>query len=294
MVSGKAVVVCIGSTLLCLEPAWAQDGGARALGRANAFRADPTDAAAAPGNLAALAMDQRYDVYVGAMLGPDATVDLRGGALDSRTSPLTLAAGYRRRTDDVTPTGALLPGWKDPDGEISNPTRHEGVHAGLAVPLADRRASVGLLLRYDWRESFLAGTAQAFNLGGTAAWRPHDTLIVAVAGRNLLENAYPDTRREGDLGVRWAPGEHFSVSVDAVAPLSSDFALGTMSWHGGLEGSATEWLTLRGGYANEAGAHVVGAGLGLASGKTSLDYGVRIELADASRLWHALDARIAF
>lgn len=293
MHAGKALLVVIGTVAVCPEPARAQDAGARALGRGNAFRADGDDVAAGAGNVAALALDKRYEVYLGAGLGVDSRFDIHGGAADSRTSGFALAAGYRRTTDKVPPTGDLLPGWKEPGTEVENPTTREDVQVGAAVPFADRHVSLGIVGRYAWRTSALQGKAQAFNLGVVAAFRPHETVTVAAGGRDLVSPAYPDTNRAADLAVRWAPLDALALEVDAVAPLEEGFDASAISVHAGADASAAEWLRLRAGYAYDDGSNL-GVGLGLGADKASLDYGLRIDLGDAGRLWHALDVRVAF
>lgn len=293
MHSGKALLAVIGTCALCLNPARAQDAGARALGRANAFRADGDDVAAGPDNVAALALDKRYEVYLGSGLGADSRFDLRGGAADSRTSGVALAAGYRRTTDKVPPTGDLLPGWKEPGVEVENPTRHEDVYVAAAMPFAERRASVGVVGRYAWRTSALEGQDQAFDVGVVAAFRPHDTVTLAAGGRNLIAPAYPDTTRAADLAVRWVPVERFALEVDAVAPFDDAFDVAATSVHAGADAGVTDWLTLRAGYALDDGSNL-GVGVGLASDKAALDYGLRVDLGEPTRRWHALDVRIAF
>lgn len=294
MQAGKAVVVCIGSLVVALEPAWAQEMGARATGRAGAFRADPTDAAGAPENLAALATAPRYDVYAGASLGADDHFGLRAGAIDTRTSAVSLAAGYHRITDDVPPEGDELPGWSVAGEELDDPTRHEGAHLGLAVPLLQRRLAIGAVARYDWRESDLSGKDTAFNIGANVAARPWEPLVVAVGARDLLDSGYADTGRSADLAVRWEPGPFVSFSADGVLPLSGDISMARAGWHAGADASLVEWLALRGGYARDAGANEIGVGAGVVSEKVTLDYGVRVVLGDEPRSWHALDLRVFF
>lgn len=294
MQPGKALVVCIGSIALAPGSAWAEGAGARALGRGGAFRADPGDAAAAPINLAAVATEPRYDVYGGVGFGPDSLFDLRAGAVDSRTSPVTLAAGYRRTTDDVVPTGDALPGWKLPDEELDNPTRHEGVHLGLAAPLLNRRLAIAAVTRYDWRESQELGKDSAFNVGVSVAGKPVPTLTVAVGARDLIDVGYPDTARTGDLAVRWDLGPYVGLAGDVVTPLDADWAFGRLGWHAGADASLIDWLTLRAGYARDGGENEVGAGLGIVSKKATLDYGARVALGDDLRSWHAIDVRVLF
>ncbi len=294
MCPGKPRLVIVAALAVGTSEAMASDMGARSTGRGGVGVADAADAAGEEQNLAAVALDPRYVVFVGAGLGPDGRFLLRGGAVDSRTSIVALGAGYQRLADDVPPTGADLPGWKPADGELANPTTWQRVHLGLAVPFAERRVSVGASGRFDWRTSALSGEQMAFNFGVSAAGRPIDQLTIALGARNLLGATYPRVARELDLGVRYTPGERFGVEGDVTAPLDADFGIDRFAWRAGVDGAVTEWLALRGGWSMESGTHFASAGVGLVSEKATLDYGIKVQLDAPERNWHGLDLRINF
>jgi hypothetical protein len=290
---GKRVV---GALVGCgaFAPAWAQDVGARAQAHGDALRADLDDVSGLSENLAALTMKERYDVFAGAGLGPDARFVLRGGAVDSRTSPhVTIGAGYERLAENVAPTGDLLPGWKEPDEVLDNPSLDQTVYAGVAVPVLDRHLVFAGNGRYRWGTSLREGSTSAFDFGFSVAGRPAETVTLSLGARNLL-NSDDASPRVVDFGARWQPGKYFAIEGDAVAPAEGDFALDRFGWHGGVDASFTDWLTVRAGYENVATASYVTAGAGLGNDKVSLDYGMRLDVGTPSRNWHALDLRVSF
>ncbi|MFN7142599.1 MAG: hypothetical protein ACK4YP_02400 [Myxococcota bacterium] len=272
----------------------ASEMGARSMARGGVGLADSGDAAGEERNLAAVSLDPRYVMFAGAGLGPDGSFLLRGGALDSRTSIVALGAGYRRLTDAVTPTGDELPGWHPAGEEIVDHATWQRVHLGLALPFAERRVSIAALTRFDWRSSMLSGKSYAFNFGFSAAARPVEGLTVALGARDLLGNAYPRIDREADLAVRYSPGPRFGVEADVTAPIDKDFGVDRFQWRAGLDGGVADWLALRGGWSMEAGTHFASAGIGLVSEQAVLDYGVKVQLDDPARNWHALDLRVNF
>jgi hypothetical protein len=285
----------IAAVLLALPgAAAAQDLGARAMGRGYVGRADGADAAAEALNLAAVSLTERYEIFAGSELGADSRFLLRSGAVDSRTSAVTLGAGYRRLVDNVAPTGTSLPGWKAAGETLEDPTTHQGVHLGIAVPFLERRLSIAAHGRYDWRDSAQTGADTAFNFGFSVAGKPLSTLTLAAGVRDLLTNGYPDTRRTADFGVRFDPGPYLGVEADVVSPLQGKLTFDKVEWHAGLDVAALKWLALRGGWYVDDGAHFVTAGIGLVSDKASLDYGMRIRVDDPSRNFHGLDLRVVF
>lgn len=269
--------------------------GARALGRGGVGRADGADASAEQFNLAAVSLTPSYSMFAGAELGPDGRFLARAGAVDSRTSPVALGAGYRWRVDNVPPTGSELPGWAPADGDaLDNPTGAHRVHLGVALPFLQKRLSLAVHTRFDWWTSELSGDSNAFNLGFSVAGRPVPSLTVAAAARNLLTTDDTRTTREVDLGVRFAPGPYLGLEMDVVAPIAPGLDVDTFGWHAGADISATTWLALRGGWSRFAGAHHAHAGLGLVSEKATLEYGIKVRLDAPERNWHALDLRVNF
>lgn len=291
---GKRCLRIVAGLALSASPAFASDMGARATARGGVGLADGGDAAGEAQNLAAVALDPRYVLYAGAALGPDGYFLARGGAVDTKTSVVALGAGYTRLADNVPPTGADLPGWKDPDAELGNPTTWQRVHVGLAVPMLDRRLSIGASGRYDWRTSAITGDAEAFNFGVSVAGRPAEMLTLAVGGRNLLGGNYARVTREVDLAARFTPGPNFGLEADISAPADADFALDRFRWRAGLDVGVIDWLALRGGWSLEGTTHFASAGLGLVNEKVVLDYGVKVQLDDPARNWHGLDLRVNF
>ncbi|MDP2308336.1 MAG: hypothetical protein Q8P18_20115 [Pseudomonadota bacterium] len=269
--------------------------GARSLGRGGVGRADGADVSGEELNLASVSLVPAYSVYGGAELGPDARFLARSGAVDSRTSPVALGAGYRWRVDDVPPTGADLPGWAPvADDALGNPTSAHRVHLGAALPFLERRLSLAVHTRFDWWDAELSGKGTAFNFGFSVAGRPLPSLTVAAAARNLLTTSDTRTTREVDLGLRFDPGPYLGIEADVVAPIADGLDIETFAWRAGADISATTWLAVRGGWSMEAGAHNAHAGIGLVSDKATLDYGIKVRLDAPERNWHALDLRVNF
>lgn len=282
---------------LCLtgaRDAAAQELGARALGRAGAGRADPHDVAALSANLAAVATEKRYDVYAHSALGPDGYLGLGAGAVDSRTSVVSLGGGYTRISDTAPPVDDELPGWKPPDDTLEDLTVRQGVHLGLAVPVMDRRLGVAVTGRYDWSASAISGEATGFNLGVGVAARPWEWLSVAAGARDVFTTDYAGHARSADLAVRWMPDDALGLEVDVVAPLDAKFDAGHMSFQGGADALLTKWLVLRAGGAWDGGVTAAAGGLGLLHDKAALDYGFRVPFANPKRSVHALDVRVLF
>lgn len=291
---GKISLLPVGVGLATIAPARAEELGARAEGRADVGIADGANSGAAPWSTAATSLDERYDVVLTGGLGADRTVLLRAAAVDTRTAALTLAVAYTRMNDDAPPDPADLPGWRLEGVELEDPTRHESVELGLAYPFADRRVSLALHPRYDWRMSALTGHTSAFNFGVSGAVRPLPTLTFAAGTFALLENGYRDTERTLVVGGRWDPGRFFGFEADAWAPLTQEWSWKRMRWRTGADLGVLEWMRLRAGWASDEGVRFGAVGLGLTDEQADLDYGVRIQLDDPSRNWHELQLTVHF
>lgn len=268
--------------------------GARALGRGGVGFADTGDPAGEQLNLAVASLSPRYTMFVGAELGPDARILLRGGAMDSRTAAFAMGGGYRWISDDVLPDVDGLPGWRVPAEALENPAIRQGAHIGVGVPFLERRLSLAAHARYDWMTSALNGKDDAFNFGFSVASAPIDGLAVAVGVFNLLDTGYDRVSREGHVGVRYAPVEVVGIEVDAEVPVDASIAFATLALRAGVDVQPIEWLALRAGWALESENHFVAAGIAFTSERASIDYGVRVRLDRPERNWHALDVRVEF
>ena len=291
---GGCSVARLALLLLGMSPAaLAQEMGARSLGAGLTGRADGGDSGAAGLNVAAVSLAPTYDVVAGIGFGPNKLFMQRAFAMDSRTSMVTMGAGYYHEADVTVLSGSDLPGWKTPEDELLNPTDHQGVGIAFAYPFLSRRMSVGATARYDWRVGERTGKQSDFNFGVTAAGRPIDTLTLALGFRNALLLGYPDSQRELDAAVRWAPGPFLGLEMDGVVPVEKE-----VEWSGARLGSGAEvgiaaLLAIRAGWSTSAGQHDLTAGLGLSSEHAALDYGIRIGLGDV-QLWHAVDLKVMF
>lgn len=297
MLSGNRFVPLV-SLLVAFSAdfAYADVPGARALGRAGTGLADSGDVAGTAENLAAVSLLEQYSVAAGAGLGPDEAWVVRAEAADSRTSVVSLAAGYYRLSDNVPPTGDLLPAWVVVGEEISNISVHQGVFLGVAYPFLNRRLSIGTVGRVDWLDSELEGSPVSGNFGFTAAGKPVDSLTIAAGAFDLLDLGYRDMVRHASLGVRWAPGAYLAIEAGSSARIDGTAFSDALDVGGGLDVYAVKWLVVRGGYAREAQENVVTGGVGIiAEGKAAVDYGIRWDVgSDPIRLRHGLDLRINF
>lgn len=269
--------------------------GARALGRGSSGLADPGDAGAIQMNLAAASLRPRYELVIGAGIGIDDWLMQRGVAIDSRTTAVALALGYTHWTDDVYPTGVGLPGWYPADEELNDPTDHQGLFLGLAYPFAGRRMSVAVDGRYDWRDSDVSGSSGSANFGLSVAGQPHETLTLALAGKELLDLGYRDTEPSIDFGVRWDPGAVLAIEAGVRSEIVADVGQ-AIDVSAGIDGILTTWLTLRAGWTWLDQHHYACAGLSLISEHADLDYGMRWQADDfgALRTWHGLDLHLKF
>lgn len=274
-----------------------EDRGARSLGAGGTGLADPADTAVGSQSVAALSLFPRYDASAGVGLGADGYLHLQATAVDTRTSQVSLAATWYRSADQAPVTGAAMPGWKIPGDELLDPTSRQGVTAALAYPFFDRRGSVGIGGRYDWRESALSGKQAAWNLSLSAAARPVDLLTVAFTAHNLIEQGYPELGRSVELGARLAPGPYLGLEVDGALPVDSEARWDQARLSVGGSVGVVELLALRAGWSLQRdggdGVRAASAGISLLSERASLDYGLHIPLGGGS-LQHGLDLRLFF
>lgn len=289
---GKLVTVFAGAALV--TTAHAEDLGAHDLGRGEVGRADPNGSAGGGASVAANALADQYLAFTGGKVGVDKTWGLRAGALDSRTSNITLAVGYYRLWDTLPRTGEDLPGWKAPEDDLLNAATHQGSWLGVAYPMLDRKVSVAADARLDFYTSELLGDDWAFNFGFSAAAKPVESLTFSLATRNLLETNYRDTERSLEIGARFDPGKYLGLEVNTVAPLIKGVDWKMVGWHVGGDVGIADVIALRGGFMADDGESYGCGGLGFLSEKASLDYGVRIQVSDAKRTWHQLDLTVKF
>ncbi len=269
-----------------------EDIGARATGSGMTGVANPNDIGAIRLSLATASLTERYELYTGAELGPDGHFSLRGGAMDSRTSTVALALGYRRLTDAESLTGAERPGWKTEGQSFENRTEHQGLFGGIAYPFLPGKGAAAVNARYDWYDSELVGKDGAFNFGVSAAFKVASVLTLAGAIDNLLETDFRDTQRELRVGARWDAGTYFSIEGNALAPVAPTWSWQDVDWRLGSNVGVAKFLSLHAGYANNHTRSWVTGGLGLTSEKADLDYGMRVRVDQPRNNVHTLDLRV--
>ena len=296
---GKRLYMSLVAAGLATTPALAASPGADltelggvGLGRAGAMRAARDAPGAGSAAFAAATLDPQYVIWSGGGVGADQTWSLRAGAMDARTSPVSLGFGYERRWDDVPPTGEALPGWVVPGETLSDAAQHNRIWLAAGVPLLDRRLSLAVAARYDWSTAASSGDSNAFDVSASLAASPVETLTIAVEGRDLVGSSYRLTGRALGLGVGWRPDDFVGVYADVVTPLEGvalDAPFTTYDVHFGVDLGLVEWLRLRGGASYDEGAWRAAGGIGLTAEKVDFDYGVRLDPGDPLRSWHGID-----
>ena len=289
---GKLTTIMAGVALV--TTARAEDLGAHSLGRGDVGRADPNGSSGGAASAAANALVDQYLAYVGGKLGVDQTWGFRAGALDSRTSAVTLSLGYYRLWDTLPRTGDDLPGWKPPDDDLLNAATHQGSWLALAYPMLDRKLSFAADGRLDFYTSELLPDDWAFNFGFSAAGKPVESVTLTAAARNLLETNYRDTERSLEIGARFDPGKYLGIEVNTVAPLVKGVDWTMVGWHVGADIGIADVIALRGGFVADDGETYGCGGLGFLSERAILDYGMRVQVSDAKRTWHQLDLTVKF
>lgn len=268
--------------------------GAEGMSAGMTGRADAGDSGQMGENIAATSLVPAYNVTAGVGFGPEKLFVVRGMAVDSRTSMVTMGAGYERYTDTTTLSGADLPGWKSPTDDLLNPTEHQNVRVAVAYPFLSHHLSIGVTGRYDWRDGERTGKESSFNFGFQAAGRPLETLTLAVGFRNALLNGYADTYRSMDAGVRWDPGPFLGLEADGMVPVGTDADWNNARLGVGARVGIAEVVSLSAGWSTQSSIQDFTSGIGFYSEHAALSYGIRFHLTDPLQLWHAIDLKLMF
>lgn len=256
--------------------------GADTLAAGSAAVAHPLSNAAITANPAALGLDERYTFSIAAGYG-ERGAHWNLGVVDGKTTGVAMGLVYSgdRYAPDLTVDE--LPGWQVPGQAVPNRKRYDDVALGLAIPFADRKASLGFGGALSFYRHDRQGKGVTGNLTAGFAARPDDAVAFGVTGRNLLPLDSPGREPEilgglwvGDEGVGWL-GVDGGVQLDGGTPLL--LAAGGEA-RLGAGGAA------RAGWRLEDGRHHAAIGVGAGNADAALDLGLQVpidaltELAD--------------
>jgi len=254
--------------------------GAEALAMGGAAAASPDDNSAVTLNPATIALSERYDLHGLFRYGPGAGLHWGATIVDSRTSK-HLAAGlaYTGTRFDGPLVPGEMAGWKLPGVPVPNEKRVHDITFALAVPLLDRRLSLGVngnVSRYD-HDRFGEGTA--FNTDFGLALRPVDWLVFSAVGRNLLPLDHFGDRPFGLLGaLRLQDDGIGAVEVDVEwVDLEADRRIG---WAAGAAKTLGKSAVLRAGFRDDVlrERQDVTFGFSLRGGNASITWGAAVPL----------------
>lgn len=177
--------------------------GANLLGMGGVGVAAPRDNAGITMNPGTLALRERYDFHVQGRVGPTAGLHWAATAVDGRTSDV-VTAGLAYSGDRYEPgiISADQPGWSIAGEEIRNRKRNHDFVGAIAVPLLDRRLSIGLGAALSLYDHDQQGQGTSFDLHGGIAFAPVEAITVGISARNVLPFAAQDRPAEVRAGIR--------------------------------------------------------------------------------------------
>jgi hypothetical protein len=267
--------------------------GANVVGAGGASTALIGDNSAVTGSPAMLALTERYDGLGLGTLGPVGALSAGLSAVDSRTNTLALGLAYRRGQISLPLTEDDLPGWVVPGEEPTNREFSDDLTLALAVPLADRKVSIGLNGTMLWWKRERRGRGFTGNLDLGLAIAPAELFTVALNGRNLLTMVKDeDLPLAGVLGVRVGDREALQGLIDVSLQAGSGASLSF-----GLDGS-TGPATYRVGYAWDglSQQHRATWGLGVINEAGGFEYAMQVPVTGNPHgfagVVHAISVRI--
>lgn len=263
--------------------------GANLLGMGRVGAAAASDNAAITLNPGLLGLRERYDFHAHFRLGPmgPGSGDAQAGppslqwaatAMDARTSS-AVALGFAYSGDrlDAPLTDRDLPGWWLPGEEITNRKRYHDFAGALAIPLLDRRLSLGLGGNVGLYNHDRQGEGLLWDLHLGLGLQPTPGLTLGLSARDLVPGAGEDRPAqllggiraedagnvafEANVGYTWVPeGEPLSVGAGL-----EKVAGGAQLRLGGLWSGPEDQL-----YAT--------AGLGMTDEGGGIEYGIAVPL----------------
>lgn len=266
--------------MLLLSLAMAADRveGSDTLATGHAAVANPLSNAAVSMNPAAIAVIQRYDFTLAGSYGQRG-LHWNLAAADSKTSDF-VGFGLTYSGDRFNPPLQTweLPGWSVPDQVLTNQKRNHDIGAALAVPLFERRLSIGLGGSVSFYDHERQGEGTAGNLTAGLAMNPAQDLVIGVSARNLLPVPDPNEDRPMEIlgGFYLGDVQVGSLSVEGGVRPERDAMLVLGA---GGEAAVSEGVRIRGGWRLEDAAHEVTFGGGAGTDKAGVDLGFAIPTA---------------
>ena len=167
--------------------------GANLLGMGGVGVAAPSDNAGITLNPGTLGLRERFDFHAHGRLGPDLGLQWAGSAMDARTSS-AVAVGFAYSGDRYEPpfSNADLPAWVVSDVEPRNRKRFQDFAGAIAVPMLDRRLSVGIggvLTQFDHDQQ---GSGSRFDMHAGLGIAAAEWLTLGASVRNFIPLASQD------------------------------------------------------------------------------------------------------
>ena len=189
--------------------------GANLLGMGAVGVAAPADNAGITLNPGLLALRERFDFHAHARLGPELGRHWAASAVDAKTTG-SIAAGIAISGDRYEPplSGSDAPAWSVAGQEIRNRKRLLDFAGALAVPLFERRVSLGVGGVLNTFEHDQQGQGRLFDMHAGIGISPVSAVTVGVSARNFLAHQYMDRPLELAAGIRVEDPENVAVEVN--------------------------------------------------------------------------------
>ncbi len=266
-------------------------------GMGNTVRANPHCGGAIYTSPGMVWVDGRFDVSGGVRFGSDGAFDLQVAGHDSQTSPVGLGVQWFRRTQDLTPDPADLPGWRRKGTSFTNEVKHSVLAATLGGGGVHHLFGVGLSVRYFNSASTLLGASHSFNVAPGVSGLLGDQLYLSLTAENAIPLGYEGAPMGVGTGARWQPSDRFGLAFDTVTDFSSFEESVAFSPMVGMEVVAADLVPFRIGWSQDgvSGTRLWTGGVGASNESFGLNYGVQLDLEQEDGIghWHSVSLRIS-
>ena len=250
--------------------------GANLLGMGRVGAAASRDNAAITLNPGLLGLHERYDFHAHFRYGPDAGLQWAASAMDGRTSG-AVALGLAYSGDRFSPplTDRDIPAWWPSGEEIPNRKRNDDVTAGLAVPMLQRRVSLGFGGTLGWYNHDRQGSGQLWDLHAGIGVKPIEALTLGLSLRNWAPTVNEDRPTQLLAGIALSDPDSIALEVDigqtfGWVPHPLTFAAGIDKRVAGAD------LRFGGAWVGPEDTGFVTAGLGYTDSGGGIEYGLSV------------------